>query len=86
MALKDMEEIGHIDPTPGVGSKVVAYFSPTDKWNSAGDTAEVGKALPGARIEICKEGHVHGFVLHTQSALRIAEMTWGWVEKDVPIM
>ena len=81
MALQEMEQVREVEPAEGEG--VVAYFGEADPWNSPGDAEAVARALPRATVLQCKEGHPHGFVLDARSAARVAELSWGWIEKDV---
>lgn len=85
MAMHEMDEIGALDEAH-VGAHahlLAAYFAAEDDWVSTTDAAAMAARFPAATVVSCAEGHRHAFVLSSDGAARMGELSWGLVADAV---
>jgi hypothetical protein len=85
MAHHEMAEIRALDEAH-VGAHahlLAAYFAEEDDWVSTTDAKAMAARFPAATVVSCAEGHRHAFVLSSDGAARMGELSWGLVAEAV---
>lgn len=89
MASHEMADIGPLGAAEATAlqrleGRCVLYFGESDGWVPSEQAESLCAALPRATAVRCREGHRHAFVLEPESAARMSELTWSWIQDALP--